>query len=58
MNWDTGMYLLAQMKKLQGDTIRQAAKAFSESEPARLLTPEQVIAWLNAYADEIGGEVE
>lgn len=52
-----GMFLAEKMRKLQVDTIRQAAKTFSESEPegSYASTPEQVVAWLNDYADGIEG---
>jgi hypothetical protein len=60
VTWETGMFLAGQMRKLQADTIRLAAKTFSESEPegSYASTPEQVIAWLNDYADGIEGVVE
>lgn len=51
MNWDTGMFLLRQMKTLQIETIRQAARAFGAEEPEVSYTPEQVVTWLHDYAD-------
>ncbi len=57
MNWDTADFMAAGMRQLQVDTIRLAAKTFGESEPegSYSSTPEQVIAWLNDYADGIEG---
>jgi hypothetical protein len=60
VNWEAAGLLAGELRKFQADTIRQAAKTFSESEPegSYASTPEQVIAWLNEYADGIEGVVE
>lgn len=52
------MFLARQLRTLQADHLRLAAKTFSEEGPGGPLTPEQVIAWLNNYADGIEGVSE